>query len=50
MDIIVNHTADVIHIAECEGKSECPYRSIADYPYQRRGGVNGPRDQPRVLG
>jgi glycosidase len=41
MDIVVNHTADVIQFAECEGKNECPYRSIADYPYQRRGGVNG---------
>ena len=40
MDIIANHTADVFYPAECEGKNECPYRSIADYPYQRRGGVN----------
>lgn len=38
MDIIVNHTADVIHYAEC---SQCGYRSRADYPYQRRGGVDG---------
>jgi len=41
MDIVVNHTADVIQYAECEGKTECPYRSIADYPYQRRDGVGG---------
>ena len=41
MDIVVNHTADVIYFTECEGKGECPYRSIADYPYQRRGGVGG---------
>jgi glycosidase len=41
MDIITNHTADVIQFAECDGKSSCPYRSIADYPYQRRGGVKG---------
>lgn len=41
MDIVANHTADVIQFAECEGKNECPYRSIADYPYQRRGGVGG---------
>lgn len=41
MDIVVNHTADVLYFAECEGKGRCPYRSIADYPYQRRGGVNG---------
>ena len=41
MDIIANHTADVLYPKECEGKGECPYRSIADYPYQRRGGVSG---------
>jgi len=41
MDIVVNHTADVIYFDECTGKGRCPYRSIADYPYQRRGGVTG---------
>ena len=41
MDIVANHTADVLYFAECEGRSACPYRSIADYPYQRRGGVDG---------
>ncbi len=41
MDIIANHTADVIQFAECQGKSECPYRSIADYPYQRGGALAG---------
>ena len=41
MDIVVNHTADVIQYKECPVSVECPYRSIADYPYQRRGGVNG---------
>src|SRR5438270_11506174 len=41
MDIVVNHTADVIQFAECAGKNDCPYRSVADYPYQRRGGVTG---------
>ena len=41
MDIVVNHTADVIQFAECAGKDDCPYRSIADFPYQRRGGVGG---------
>ncbi len=39
MDIIVNHTADVIAYKECT--SACPYRSRADFPYQRRGGVGG---------
>jgi len=41
MDIIANHTADVLYPAECEGKGQCPYRTIADYPYQRRGGLSG---------
>ncbi|MEQ1508783.1 MAG: alpha-amylase family glycosyl hydrolase [Sphingopyxis sp.] len=31
MDIVTNHTADVIRMAECPN-SACPYRSIADYP------------------
>ena len=50
MDIIANHTADVIQFAECVGKSDCPYRSIADYPYQRRGGVNGAAINPGFAG
>jgi len=41
MDIVVNHTADVIQFEECVGMTRCPYRSIADFPYQRRGGVKG---------
>jgi glycosidase len=43
MDIIANHTADVISFAECEGRNECPYRSVADYPYQTAGGPSGKR-------
>jgi glycosidase len=39
MDIIANHTADVIAYRECASQSVCPYRSRADYPYQRRGGA-----------
>ena len=50
MDIVVNHTADVIGFAECAGKNECPYRSIADYPYQRRGGVAGAAINPGFSG
>ncbi|KQT34749.1 alpha-amylase [Sphingomonas sp. Leaf412] len=38
MDIIANHTADVIRYRECD---DCTYRSRADYPYRRRGGVTG---------
>lgn len=43
MDIIANHTADVIYFAECEGAGRCPYRSVADFPYQTRGGPDGAR-------
>jgi glycosidase len=50
MDIIANHTADVIQFTECAGKGECPYRSIADYPYQRRGGVDGAAINPGFTG
>jgi glycosidase len=50
MDIVVNHTADVIYFEECAGKRECPYRSIADYPYQRRGGVRGAPINPGFTG
>src|SRR5262245_41637503 len=28
MDIVVNHTADVIQFAECRNGFDCPYRSI----------------------
>ena len=35
MDIITNHTADVIDYKECPNSS-CAYRSRADYPYQRK--------------
>lgn len=40
MDIVVNHTADVIRYRECPTQA-CPYRSPADYPYTRQGGVKG---------
>ena len=40
MDIIANHTADVIQYKGCPIQA-CGYRSIADYPYQRRGGIGG---------
>jgi glycosidase len=50
MDIVVNHTADVIQFQECEGKNDCPYRSIADYPYQRGGGVDGKPINPGFTG
>ena len=40
LDIITNHTADVIAYRECP-QGDCPYRSHADYPYTRRGGLQG---------
>ncbi|WP_423604989.1 alpha-amylase family glycosyl hydrolase [Sphingomonas sp. MS122] len=47
LDIITNHTADVIQYREC---GACDYRSRADYPYQRRGGVKGAAINPGFLG
>ncbi|USI75006.1 alpha-amylase family glycosyl hydrolase [Sphingomonas morindae] len=41
MDIVVNHTADIIQYRECVATPDCPYRSRADYPYLREGGVQG---------
>jgi len=50
LDIITNHTADVIAMRECHDpdyKGEykvtdgCKYRSVADYPFTTRGGVDG---------
>lgn len=40
MDIIANHTADVIQYRGCPVQA-CAYRTVADFPYQRRGGVAG---------
>ncbi|KQO09178.1 alpha-amylase family glycosyl hydrolase [Sphingomonas sp. Leaf242] len=41
MDIIINHTADVIQYRECSVGLPCPYRDRATYPYQRKGGLGG---------
>ena len=49
MDIIANHTADVIQFKGCPIQA-CKYRSLADYPYQRRGGVKGKPINPGFLG
>lgn len=40
IDIVINHTADVIRYRECP-VAPCPYRSEAEYPYTRRGGLGG---------
>ena len=49
MDIIANHTADVIQYQGCPIQA-CGYRSIADYPYQRRGGTGGAAINPGFNG
>jgi glycosidase len=49
MDIIANHTADVIQYKGCPIQA-CGYRSIADYPYQRRGGLDGEPINPGFAG
>ncbi len=50
LDIITNHTADVISYREChdpdyqgadKATQGCPYRSKADYPYSTRGLASG---------
>ena len=41
MDIITNHTADVVQYRGCPIQA-CQYRNRADYPYTRRGGPDGP--------
>ena len=42
LDIITNHTADVIKYRECP-KNDCTYRSIADFPHTTLGGPDGAR-------
>ena len=47
MDIIVNHTADVIQYRE---GGNYAYRGKADYPFSRRGGVKGAAINPGFAG
>ena len=49
MDIITNHTADVIDYVEGEATGYA-YRSKGDYPYSRRGGPDGPAINPGFAG
>lgn len=49
LDIITNHTADVISYRECPDSS-CPYRSRADFPYSTRGDATGERINDGFLG
>jgi glycosidase len=48
MDVITNHTADIISYRDC---SDCPYRSVADFPYSRKkdGDQLNPGFNPNLL-
>ncbi len=59
LDIITNHSADVIALRECHaegaspanaGAGPCAYRSRADYPYVTRGGPGGAKINPGFMG
>ena len=50
MDIIVNHTADVIQYRECADGSPCLYRDRGAYPFTRRGGLAGPAINDGFMG
>lgn len=47
MDIIINHTADVIQYRE---GGDYAYRGKADYPFSRKGELNGPAINPGFNG
>ncbi|KLE34952.1 alpha-amylase family glycosyl hydrolase [Aurantiacibacter luteus] len=49
MDIITNHTADVITYADGP-ETNFEYRSLGDYPYSTRGGVDGAAINPGFTG
>jgi len=58
LDIVINHTADVIRYQECSvldpatgiAWGECPYRSIEDYPWTTRGDRDGAPINPGFAG
>jgi len=49
LDIITNHTADVIQYRECPQRA-CAYRSKGEFPYSRKGGVQGAAINPGFAG
>ena len=49
MDIITNHTADVIRYADGDA-TNYEYRSKGDYPYSTRGKTDGPAINPGFAG
>jgi glycosidase len=40
LDIVTNHTADVIYYEECPDAA-CPYRSRGEFPYSTKGDASG---------
>lgn len=59
LDIITNHSADVIALRECHpegqapanaGAGPCLYRSRAEYPYTTQGGPTGKKINPGFMG
>lgn len=58
LDIITNHTADVIKNVECHDPQKprsqwnfaCPYRATSEYPYTTRGTASGPAINSGFLG
>jgi glycosidase len=49
LDIITNHSADLIKYRECPA-NDCAYRSLGDYPHSRRGGPSGEAINPGFEG
>lgn len=49
LDIVANHTADVIRYRDCPTDG-CGYRSKGDYPFVRKGGVRGAAINDGFLG
>jgi glycosidase len=49
LDIITNHSADVIKYRECPA-NDCAYRGLADFPHTRRGGAGGEAINPGFEG
>lgn len=49
LDIVINHTADVIRYRECPA-NDCEYRWSSDYPLRRRGGLDGDPINPGFRG
>lgn len=50
MDIVINHTADVIRYRECVDGAHCAYRSRGAFPYGRQGGPDGRAINPGFAG